>query len=68
MGFTKIIFDKYNTLVRHDEFEFPHISYQATLEKVYEIFGKENIFLSTNITEDMYDDDEETEDYRLRLA
>ena len=50
MGMEKIIFDKYNTLIRHGEVDFPDPSFKEALFKVYDIFGRKNVFLVSNTT------------------
>ena len=51
MGMEKIIFDKYNTLIRHGEVDFPDPSFKEALLNAQKIFGKDNIFIATNLTE-----------------
>jgi len=50
MGMEKIIFDKYNTLIRHGEVDFPDPSFKEALFKAYDIFGRKNVFLVNNTT------------------
>ena len=49
MGMEKIIFDKYNTLIRHGEVDFPDPSFKEAFLKAQKVFGENNIFLIANL-------------------
>ena len=54
MGMEKIIFDKYNTLIRHGEVDFPDPSFKEALLNAQKIFGKENVMMISNLHKSEY--------------
>jgi len=50
-GLKKVIFNKWNTLIRHGEVTFPHPTFKDTLKEVKELFGEKNVFMIANLHE-----------------
>ena len=50
-GLKKVIFNKWNTLIRHGEVTFPHPTFKDTLKECKELFGEKNIFMIANLHE-----------------